>query len=111
MNGYFLQAVFDKTSLPKANLAGAVLEEAFFGRALAQEACFVGARLREADFSHADVTGADFSDAGLFRTKFHKAKRDGAVLTRLAGWLGDDEELARVEGWQPKHGAEQATSR
>ena len=82
-----------------------MLEEAYFARAVAREARFCEAKLREADFSHADVTAADFSGAGLFRTRFHAAKRERVVLSAMGGWLGDDEELARIEGWQPQHGA------
>jgi uncharacterized protein YjbI with pentapeptide repeats len=108
VNGLFPQAVFERAELGKADLSGAFLEEVYFGYALAAEARFRDAKLRSADFSHADVTGADFTGAGLFRTKFHRAKRDGATLTRAAGWLGDDDELARIEGWRPLHGATRA---
>jgi uncharacterized protein YjbI with pentapeptide repeats len=104
VNGNFPQAVFEKAELTRTNLSGATLEEAYFGRALALGASFVNAKLREADFSHADVSGADFSGAGLHRTRFHLAKHAGAVLPRGAGWLGDDEALARLEMWQPRHG-------
>ena len=73
--------------------------------ATAVEARFGGAKLREADFSHADVTGADFSDAGLYRTRFTRPARGRRAPRGSAGWLGDDEELARIEGWKPQHGA------
>ena len=105
VNGDFRQAIFEKANLVKADLSGAVLEEACFARALAQEARFSNARLREADFSHADLTAADFSGASMFRTKLHATRRERAVLPRPATWLGDDEELARIEAWQPRHGA------
>jgi len=41
----------------------------------------------------------------MFRTKLHAARRERAVLPRPATWLGDDEELTRIEAWQPRHGA------
>ena len=82
-----------------------MLEEAYFAHAWAGEARFLDAKLREADFSHADVTAADFSGASLFRTKFHAAVRERAVLPQPAIWLGDDEERARIERWQPQNGA------
>jgi hypothetical protein len=88
-----------------------VLEEAFLGGARAPGASFARARLTHADLSHADVSGADFSDAELYRTKLHAAVREGARLSPTGGWLGDDEELRRVERWKPRHGAEQDDDR
>ena len=73
---------------------------------LAVSAKFSQATLTHADFSHAELAGADFTGASLFRTKFHLANRDKAILPRAAGWIGEDEELARAEQWQPKHGKE-----
>ncbi|MBW2456841.1 MAG: pentapeptide repeat-containing protein, partial [Deltaproteobacteria bacterium] len=106
--GNFRQAVFEKAELSQTDFTGATLEECYLGHVVAPGARFNGAELKHADFSHADLTAADFTDANLFRTKFHLANRADAVLPR-GPWLGDDEELARVEQWQPQHGAERTT--
>ncbi|MCK6593373.1 MAG: pentapeptide repeat-containing protein, partial [Polyangiaceae bacterium] len=69
-------------------------------------ASFVGATLTYADFSHCDLEGADFTHAAMFRTKLHRARRNGARVPSGAGFLGDDEKLAALEDWKPQRGGE-----
>ena len=99
-----LRSVFEKASLVEADLAGAELVEAYFGGARLARARLAGAVLTHADFSHADLSASDFSGASMFRAKLHATRRDGATLPRGEGWLGEDEDLAKIERWSPQEG-------
>ena len=61
------------------------------------------ADLTYADFSHADVSGASFPGATLFRARFHRVDERGAIWSDRSLALGDDEDLAEAERWQPTH--------
>jgi len=72
----------DGRDLRQADLSGAVLSDASFGRTRMEKANLAGAEAPDARFTSADLSGADLSKAILRNADFTRTKLVGAKLGR-----------------------------